>query len=111
MTVSQSLDAYLEPTRLSFGSPPASELLPHGPSSEESFPVFSPLPGVRSIFVHAGAQINDDDLNSSAHVSIAFNRIHCSRQLPQPPLPQLQQIRIIHCNLVGMFVSIVDSLV
>lgn len=44
MTVSHSLDAYLEPTRLSFSSPPASELLPQGQSSDESYPVFSPLP-------------------------------------------------------------------
>lgn len=43
MTV--SLDGYLDPQRLSFGSPPGSEIvLPHGPCSEESFPVFSPLP-------------------------------------------------------------------
>lgn len=44
MTVSHSLDAYLEPTRLSFSSPPASELLPQGQSSDESYPVFSPSP-------------------------------------------------------------------
>lgn len=44
MPVSQSLDAYLEPTRLSFSSPPVSELLPHEKSSDESYPVFSPLP-------------------------------------------------------------------
>ena len=44
MTV--SLDGYLEPQRLSFGSPPGSELIPGGPSSndDESFPVFSPPP-------------------------------------------------------------------
>lgn len=40
MTVSHSLDAYLEPTRLSFSSPPISELQQ---GSEESYPVFSPL--------------------------------------------------------------------
>lgn len=46
MTVSQSLDAYLEPTRLSYSSPRESELLPQGQSSDESFPVFSPVPCV-----------------------------------------------------------------
>lgn len=42
MTV--SLEGYLEPTRISFGSPPSSELNPRGPSPDESFPVFSPPP-------------------------------------------------------------------
>nr|CAD7203169.1 unnamed protein product [Timema douglasi] len=43
MTV--SLDGYLEPHRLSFGSPPNSELLPRAPSPpDDSFPVFSPPP-------------------------------------------------------------------
>ena len=39
-----SLDGYLEPTRISFGSPPSSELNPRGPSPDETFPVFSPPP-------------------------------------------------------------------
>lgn len=42
MTV--SLEGYLEPTRISFGSPPNSELNPRGPSPDETFPVFSPPP-------------------------------------------------------------------
>lgn len=42
MTV--SLDAYLEPQRISFSSPPGSELLPRAPSPDDSFPVFSPPP-------------------------------------------------------------------
>lgn len=42
MTV--SLDAYLEPQRISFSSPPNSELIPRAPSLDESFPVFSPPP-------------------------------------------------------------------
>lgn len=45
-----SLDGYLDEKRISFGSPPGSELnvLPQArPCSEESFPVFSPLPIVR----------------------------------------------------------------
>lgn len=42
MTV--SLDAYLEPKRMSFSSPPGSELLPRAPSPDDSFPVFSPPP-------------------------------------------------------------------
>ena len=42
MTV--SLDAYLEPRRISFESPPSSELLPRATSPEESYPVFSPPP-------------------------------------------------------------------
>lgn len=42
MTVSHSLDAYLEPTRLSFSSPPVSELMMQ-PNSDDSYPVFSPL--------------------------------------------------------------------
>lgn len=41
--MTHSLDAYLEPTRLSFSSPPISELTQHGGESDESFPVFSPL--------------------------------------------------------------------
>lgn len=42
MTV--SLEGYLEPTRISFGSPPSSELNPRGVSPDETFPVFSPPP-------------------------------------------------------------------
>ncbi|CAH2240609.1 jg21081 [Pararge aegeria aegeria] len=42
MTV--SLDAYLEPRRISFESPPSSELIPRAQSPEESYPVFSPPP-------------------------------------------------------------------
>lgn len=43
MTAS-SLDAYLEPQRLSISSPPGSDHLPRIPSLDESFPVFSPPP-------------------------------------------------------------------
>lgn len=39
-----SLEGYLEPTRISFGSPPSSELNPRGVSPDETFPVFSPPP-------------------------------------------------------------------
>lgn len=39
-----SLDAYLEPQRMSFSSPPNSELNPRAPSPDDSFPVFSPPP-------------------------------------------------------------------
>ena len=42
MTV--SLEGYLEPTRISFGSPPSSELNPRVASPDETFPVFSPPP-------------------------------------------------------------------
>lgn len=43
-----SLDGYLDTQRLSFGSPPGSEItMPQVPSSDESYPVFSPVPGVR----------------------------------------------------------------
>ncbi|KYM80686.1 Protein PIEZO1 [Atta colombica] len=47
MTV--SLEGYLEPTRISFGSPPSSELNPRGPSPDETFPVFSPPPYDRGL--------------------------------------------------------------
>lgn len=39
-----SLEGYLEPNRISFGSPPNSELNPRGVSPDETFPVFSPPP-------------------------------------------------------------------
>lgn len=39
-----SLEGYLEPTRISFGSPPSSDLNPRGISLDETFPVFSPPP-------------------------------------------------------------------
>lgn len=42
MTV--SLDAYLEPRRISFESPPGSEMLQRTHSPSESYPVFSPPP-------------------------------------------------------------------
>lgn len=42
MTV--SLEGYLEPQRISFSSPPNSELNPRAPSPDDSYPVFSPPP-------------------------------------------------------------------
>lgn len=42
MTV--SLDGYLEPQRMSFESPPHSDLNQRAPSLDDSFPVFSPPP-------------------------------------------------------------------
>lgn len=39
-----SLDGYLEPQRMSFSSPPNSELNPRPSSPDDSFPVFSPPP-------------------------------------------------------------------
>lgn len=42
MTV--SLDGYLEPKRMSFESPPHSDLNQRAPSLDDSFPVFSPPP-------------------------------------------------------------------
>lgn len=42
MTV--SLEGYLDPQRISFSSPPNSELNPRPPSPDDSFPVFSPPP-------------------------------------------------------------------
>lgn len=42
MTV--SLEGYLEPQRMSFSSPPNSELNPRPASPDDSFPVFSPPP-------------------------------------------------------------------
>lgn len=42
-------EGYLEPNRISFGSPPSSELNPRGPSPDETFPVFSPPPYDRSL--------------------------------------------------------------
>ncbi|KAJ2953804.1 hypothetical protein O0L34_g1430 [Tuta absoluta] len=44
LLTSLSLDAYLEPRRISFESPPSSDLLPRAQSPEESYPVFSPPP-------------------------------------------------------------------
>lgn len=66
---SHSLDAYLEPTRLSFSSPPASELTHQG--SEESYPVFSPLhqsrkQSLQSNVVPSGALVNAPTTTSSA---------------------------------------------
>lgn len=57
MTVSHSLDAYLEPNRLSFSSPPASEIIQQGHSSDESYPVFSPLPASRKQSFQSNALI------------------------------------------------------
>jgi len=39
-----SLDAYLDPTRISYGSPADYEILPRISSPDETFPVFSPPP-------------------------------------------------------------------
>ena len=43
------LEGYLEPARISFGSPPSSELNPRDPSPDESFPLFSPPPYEKSL--------------------------------------------------------------
>lgn len=67
MTVSHSLDAYLEPTRLSFSSPPVSELT----QEEESYPVFSPLHQSRkqslqsNVVPPSGALVNAPTTTSS----------------------------------------------
>lgn len=57
MTVSHSLDAYLEPNRLSFSSPPASELIQQGHSSDDSYPVFSPVPASRKQSIQSNALV------------------------------------------------------
>ncbi|KAG8263217.1 hypothetical protein J6590_038106 [Homalodisca vitripennis] len=44
IATASGLEGYLEPQRMSFGSPPMSELLPRIPSMDDSFPVFSPPP-------------------------------------------------------------------
>lgn len=44
LATASGLYGYLEPHRMSFGSPPISELLPRIPSIDDSFPVFSPPP-------------------------------------------------------------------
>lgn len=67
MTVSHSLDAYLEPTRLSFSSPPVSEI---HPGSDESYPVFSPVhqsrkESLQSNIVPAGVPINAPNTSTS----------------------------------------------
>lgn len=57
MTVSHSLDAYLEPNRLSYSSPPASDLIQQGHSSDESYPVFSPMPASRKQSLQSSALV------------------------------------------------------
>lgn len=47
MTV--SLDGYLEPQRISFSSPPNSDLNPRPRSPDDSFPVFSPPPYTEAV--------------------------------------------------------------
>lgn len=66
MGVSHSLDAYLEPNRLSFSSPPASELIQQGHSSDDSYPVFSPLPVSRKQSLQSNALVPAVPATSSA---------------------------------------------
>ncbi|XP_044597083.1 piezo-type mechanosensitive ion channel component isoform X3 [Cotesia glomerata] len=65
--VSVSLEGYLEPTRISFGSPPSSELNPRGVSPDETFPVFSPPP-------------YDQPANSDQSCQSLLKSIHRQRQ-------------------------------
>lgn len=45
-----SLEGYLDHQQISYGSPPSSDIaVRRGPSSEESYPVFSPLPTVNFV--------------------------------------------------------------
>lgn len=82
MTVSHSLDAYLEPTRLSFSSPPVSELMQQ--NSDDSYPVFSPLHQSRkqsfaSNIVPPGIPVNVPTTTSSTTNTLqpgAFVRQH-----------------------------------
>lgn len=76
MTV--SLDGYLDPQRLSFGSPPGSEIvLQQGPCSEESFPVFSPLPPSVIIFFFIHSNIR---LNTLMIIRMQMNKVHKHQQ-------------------------------
>lgn len=75
MTV--SLDAYLEPQRISFGSPPSSELNPRAPSPSETYPVFSPPPPRRrrqsSQTVPQWAPAPPAQLHTPRHSVISFS--------------------------------------
>lgn len=68
MILSHSLDAYLEPTRLSFSSPPVSESMQQ--NSDDSYPVFSPLnqsrkQSLQSNIVPIGVPVNVATTSSS----------------------------------------------
>uniref|UniRef100_A0A1Y1NL75 Uncharacterized protein n=1 Tax=Photinus pyralis TaxID=7054 RepID=A0A1Y1NL75_PHOPY len=67
-----SLEGYLEPQRMSFSSPPNSELNPRPPSPDDSFPVFSPPP-------YEAAPPYTEALPESSHV-----RIHRQTSLGPP---------------------------
>lgn len=59
--LSRSLDGYLEPQRMSFGSPPASELH-RAPSLDDSFPVFSPPPYGAVVMRHGSHRGNRNSI-------------------------------------------------
>lgn len=67
-----SLDAYLEPRRISFGSPPSSELNPRARSLSESYPVFSP-PTVRRPLPSCLNQNHQSQLQTPRHSVISFS--------------------------------------
>ncbi|CAG4998121.1 unnamed protein product, partial [Parnassius apollo] len=92
MTV--SLDAYLEPRRISFESPPSSDLLPRAQSPEESYPVFSPPPIRRRHTVASPSLLHRTSVIS--HSSRAEpNSHHTSRVRPpyKPPASHQKAVR------------------
>ncbi|CAH0726071.1 unnamed protein product, partial [Brenthis ino] len=92
MTV--SLDAYLEPRRISFESPPSSDLLPRAHSPEESYPVFSPPPIRRRHTVASPSLLQRTSIIS--HSSRAEpNSHHTSRVRPpyKPPASHQKAVR------------------
>ncbi|CAK1550113.1 unnamed protein product [Leptosia nina] len=92
MTV--SLDSYLEPRRISFESPPSSELLPRAQSPEESYPVFSPPPIRRRHTVASPSVLQRTSIISQSSRAEP-NSHHTSRDRPQykPPSSHQKAVR------------------
>ncbi|KPI94676.1 Protein PIEZO2 [Papilio xuthus] len=91
MTV--SLDAYLEPRRISFESPPSSDLLPRAQSPEESYPVFSPPP-IRRRHTLASPSVQRTSIISQSSRAEP-NSHHTSRDRPpyKPPASHQKAVR------------------
>ncbi|CAH2104345.1 unnamed protein product [Euphydryas editha] len=89
-----SLDAYLEPRRISFESPPSSELVARAQSPEESYPVFSPAPVRRRHTVASPSLLQRTSVVSFSSRAEP-NSHHTSRARPayKPPASHQKAVR------------------
>lgn len=73
-----SLEGYLDHQQISYGSPPSSDIaVRRGPSSEESYPVFSPLPTVNFVTQFSAHNYHTLNIEREAIFTIVWTAVSC----------------------------------